>query len=46
MTLRFTWADVVQHSCDVAATVAQLLAARGWQGSPHRCAVCSQAQSI
>lgn len=40
VTLRFAWADVVEHPCDVAAAVAETLAARGWSGSPHRCGAC------
>jgi len=37
VTLRYTWADVTQRPCAVAAEVAAALAQRGWTGAPRRC---------
>ena len=40
-TLRYSWADVTQRPCRVAAEVAAVLRLRGWQKSPRRCSpVC------
>lgn len=40
-TLRYGWDDVVAKPCAVAAEIAWLFRARGWQGSPTRCPRCS-----
>jgi very-short-patch-repair endonuclease len=37
VTLRYTWADVTQRSCAVAAEVSAALSQRGWTGAPRRC---------
>jgi hypothetical protein len=37
VTLRFSWADVTQRPCAVAAVVAGALSQRGWPGPPSRC---------
>lgn len=39
-TLRFTWHQVMQTPCDVAATVAGALRARGWLGDIRKCKRC------
>ena len=39
-TLRFTWADVVDHPCRTASLVASTLAARGWRGTLITCPRC------
>jgi very-short-patch-repair endonuclease len=36
-TLRYGWDDVRHRPCDVAAEVAAVLRARGWQGRPKSC---------
>ena len=36
-TLRFGWNDVRWHACEVAAEVAAILRANGWQGRPKPC---------
>ena len=40
VTLRFGWSDLVQHPCEVAAAVAEVLYSRGWQGSAKPCSNC------
>ena len=37
VTLRYSWADVTQRPCEVAAQVASLLRRRGWSGTPRPC---------
>jgi hypothetical protein len=37
VTLRYSWLDVTEHGCEVAAQVALTLRRRGWLGSPRRC---------
>ena len=37
VTLRYTWADVTQWPCAVAAEVSAALIRRGWSGAPRRC---------
>jgi hypothetical protein len=37
VTLRYTWADVTQWPCAVAAEVSGALMRRGWSGAPRRC---------
>jgi hypothetical protein len=37
VTLRFSWTDVSQRPCAVAADVAAALGQRGWSGRPTRC---------
>lgn len=37
VTLRYTWADVTQWPCAVAAEVSAALMRRGWSGAPRRC---------
>lgn len=37
LTLRYRWRHVAGEPCATAAQVAQALAARGWDGSPHPC---------
>jgi very-short-patch-repair endonuclease len=37
VTLRYTWTDVTQRSCAVAAEVSAALSQRGWTGAPRRC---------
>lgn len=36
-TLRFSWSDVSDRSCETAATVAAVLRHHGWPGSAHPC---------
>jgi hypothetical protein len=36
-TLRYSWADVTERSCETAAEIAAVLRRRGWPGSLHRC---------
>jgi hypothetical protein len=37
VTLRYSWTDVTQRPCLVAAEVATALHRRGWPGAPRRC---------
>jgi hypothetical protein len=37
VTLRFSYADVTELSCQVATDVYRTLRARGWDGAPRRC---------
>ncbi len=37
VTLRYSWTDVTQRPCLVAAEVATALGRRGWRGAPRRC---------
>jgi predicted transcriptional regulator of viral defense system/very-short-patch-repair endonuclease len=37
VTLRYSWTDVTQRPCLVAAEVAAALRCRGWPGAPHSC---------
>ena len=37
VTLRYSWADVTQRPCQVAAQVAKVLQGRGWRGTPRPC---------
>jgi len=37
VTLRYSWANVTSHPCDVAAAVSDALRQRGWVGRPTRC---------
>lgn len=37
VTLRYSWADVIQRPCWVAAQVAKVLQGRGWRGTPRPC---------
>ena len=37
VTLRYTWVDVTQRPCAVAAEVSAVLGQRGWTGTPRRC---------
>jgi very-short-patch-repair endonuclease len=36
-TLRYSWADVTQRPCEVAAQLAAVLANGGWPGRACRC---------
>ncbi len=36
--LRYGWADVTTRPCAVAAQVVRVLRARGWSGTPRKCA--------
>ena len=37
VTLRYSWADVTERPCQVAAQVAEVLQGRGWRGIPRPC---------
>jgi very-short-patch-repair endonuclease len=37
MTLRYSWSDIAQRPCHVAAQVARVLRRRGWRGTVHAC---------
>jgi hypothetical protein len=37
LTLRYSWTDVCERSCEVAGEVARVLRRRGWTGTPRRC---------
>jgi very-short-patch-repair endonuclease len=37
LTLRYSYADVTERPCEVAAEVGRVLQSRGWPGLPHRC---------
>ena len=37
ITLRYSWADVTERACDVAAEIAIVLRQRGWAGRPRPC---------
>jgi hypothetical protein len=37
MTLRYSWIDVSEHSCEVAQEIARVLHRRGWTGKLRRC---------
>jgi len=37
VTMRYSWTDVTQHPCRVAAQVAAALRSRGWHGTPRPC---------
>jgi very-short-patch-repair endonuclease len=36
-TLRYSWADITEHACEVAAQIATVLRQRGWQGTARPC---------
>jgi very-short-patch-repair endonuclease/predicted transcriptional regulator of viral defense system len=38
VTLHYSWTDVTQRPCQVAAEVAAVLQRRGWRGGPRPCA--------
>jgi hypothetical protein len=40
ITLRYSWSDVVERPCQVAAEVAAVLGTRGWPGTPRNCPDC------
>lgn len=40
VTLRYSWADVMEHPCQVAAEVARALRERGWAGRIRPCPLC------
>lgn len=40
ITLRYSWADVTQRPCQVAAEIAAVLRQRGWTGSLRGCRRC------
>lgn len=37
ITLRYSWADITEHPCEVAAEIAAVLRQRGWTGTISRC---------
>jgi very-short-patch-repair endonuclease len=37
VTLRYSWSDVTQRPCEVAAEVGRVLRSRGWTGQPRPC---------
>ena len=37
VTLRYSWSDVTQRPCEVAAEVGRVLRSRGWTGRPRPC---------
>ena len=37
VTLRYSWSDVTQRPCAVAAEVGRVLGSRGWSGQPRPC---------
>ncbi len=37
VTMRYSWVDVTQRPCEVAAQVASLLRRHGWPGTPRPC---------
>ena len=37
VTLRYSWADVTEHACAVAAEIAVVLRQHGWAGKPRAC---------
>jgi very-short-patch-repair endonuclease len=37
ITLRYGWADIIDHPCEVAAEIAAVLRSRGWTGHPRSC---------
>jgi hypothetical protein len=37
VTLRYSWSDVTQRPCEVAAEVSRALRSRGWTGQPRPC---------
>jgi hypothetical protein len=37
LTLRYGWADVIEHPCETAREVAGVLAQLGWPGPLRRC---------
>jgi Protein of unknown function (DUF559) len=37
ITLRYTYADVMERPCEVADEVARALTSRGWDGGARRC---------
>lgn len=37
VTLRYSWTDVSERSCEVAQEIASVLRRRGWTGTPRRC---------
>lgn len=43
ITLRYSWADVTERSCETAAEIAATLARRGWPGPLKRCGPACQA---
>jgi hypothetical protein len=45
-TLRYGWWDVLDRPCLVAAEVAAVLAARGWDGLPELCPKCERARTV
>ena len=45
-TLRYSWADIAESSCEVAAEVAEALRLRGWTGELQRCGPSCRAASL
>jgi len=45
ITLRYSWADITNRPCLVAAQIAVLLRQRGWTGTFRRCGPMCQAGS-
>lgn len=43
ITLRYSWADVTERPCQVAAQIAAVLRSRGWTGTLRRCGASCQA---
>ena len=37
ITLRYSWADINERPCEVAAEIAAVLRSRGWTGRPRHC---------
>jgi hypothetical protein len=37
ITLRYSWPDITQRPCQVAAQLAAVLRRRGWRGTPRPC---------
>jgi very-short-patch-repair endonuclease len=46
ITLRYSYADVMERPCEIAAEVARALRTRGYAGGAHRCGPCCQARQL
>jgi very-short-patch-repair endonuclease len=46
ITLRYSYADVMERPCQIADEVARALRARGYAGGAHKCAPCCPARQL
>jgi very-short-patch-repair endonuclease len=46
ITLRYSWADITQRPCEVAAEIADALRQHGWTGTSGRCGTACRAAAV